>query len=333
MNNTTQQPLVSVIIPNYNHSQFLEQRIESVLCQDFRSFELLILDDASTDNSVDIIKDYAKRYGFRYFINNNNSGSPFAQWLKGINLSNGKYIWIAESDDYADSAFLSKILLRLEDDPELMLGYCQSYYINDQSRIIGSALKWTDPIDVDRWKYDYINDGRLESLNYLSARNTIPNASAVVFRKSAFPANSDIANMKLCGDWITWGRIIRKGKIYFCAEHLNYFRVHQNTVRAKLELKLIDRECFNAARDNLLSFEIPIEYRNELGARLCRSWLGTVHPFSAYLFNYVFLLINLKIFSAINFALRMILRQIKIALRVILRQIKKYILNIKNLSP
>ena len=100
---------VSVIIPNYNYARFLQQRIESVLAQTYTDYEIILLDDASTDDSVSILNHYKTNSRVTHLeINSVNTGSPFAQWQKGISLSRGKYIWIAESDDAAESFFLEK---------------------------------------------------------------------------------------------------------------------------------------------------------------------------------------------------------------------------------
>ncbi len=100
--------LVTVIVPNYNHAPYLKRRIESILNQTYQDLELIILDDCSNDNSIDIIKQYQNHKKISHIERNEkNSGSPFKQWQKGIELAKGEYIWIAESDDYADPEFLS----------------------------------------------------------------------------------------------------------------------------------------------------------------------------------------------------------------------------------
>ena len=94
---------VSVIIPNYNHAKFLKQRIDTVINQTYRDFEIIIIDDCSTDNSREIIEEYASRYHFiSGYFNTSNSGSPFTQWDSGVNKAKGEFIWIAESDDFAE---------------------------------------------------------------------------------------------------------------------------------------------------------------------------------------------------------------------------------------
>ncbi len=83
--------MISVIIPNYNHAFYLEQRIESILSQNFKDFEVIILDDKSTDNSKEIIEKYRNHppHISTIIYNEANSGSTFIQWNKGVSLSKG----------------------------------------------------------------------------------------------------------------------------------------------------------------------------------------------------------------------------------------------------
>ena len=104
-------PLVSVIIPNYNHAPFLKERIDSVLNQSFDNFEVIILDDKSTDHSKEVIESYRNHEKVVHIeYNSQNSGSTFKQWDKGLKLAKGEWIWIAESDDVAHPAFLSSTM-------------------------------------------------------------------------------------------------------------------------------------------------------------------------------------------------------------------------------
>lgn len=76
-------PTVSVIVPNYCHAPYLEQRIESILQQTFQDFELILLDDCSTDGSREILERYRNHPKVSgIFYNERNSGSPFKQWKK-----------------------------------------------------------------------------------------------------------------------------------------------------------------------------------------------------------------------------------------------------------
>ena len=109
------------------------------------------MDDASTDNSREIIQTYAHYPIFRFLFNETGNRSAFKQWQIGLENARGEYVWFAESDDCASPHFLSKLLPILESDKSLGLVYCQSYLIDPSSRVVGDAVQWTDDLDPLRW--------------------------------------------------------------------------------------------------------------------------------------------------------------------------------------
>lgn len=107
---------VSIILPNFNHGIYLKDRLDSIFNQTYQDFEVIILDDASTDNSLSILNAYKKHAKVSHFIvNTENSGSPFKQWKKGLTLAKGDFIWISESDDFCELNFLETQLKHLKD--------------------------------------------------------------------------------------------------------------------------------------------------------------------------------------------------------------------------
>ncbi len=129
-------PKVTVITPNYNHARYLPQRLESILNQTFQDFELIILDNASTDNSREVIESYKKDPRVRAIFNAENNGSTFKQWNLGLSHANGEYIWFAESDDYADPTLLATLVDRLDRHPNVGLAFCQSWAVDEDSNIL-----------------------------------------------------------------------------------------------------------------------------------------------------------------------------------------------------
>lgn len=130
-------PNISVIIPNYNHARFLKQRVNSVLQQTYQDFEVIIMDDNSSDHSKDIIEQYRNYPKISHIIyNETNSGSTFKQWKKGLELAKGEWIWIAESDDYADTDFLEQLLGFSTNDNNIQLIYCDSFSTNENSETL-----------------------------------------------------------------------------------------------------------------------------------------------------------------------------------------------------
>jgi glycosyltransferase involved in cell wall biosynthesis len=226
------EPRVSVIIPNYNHARYLRQRIDSVVRQTFQDFELILLDDCSTDESRSILREYASDPRVRLEFNEKNSGSTFKQWNKGVCLARGEYIWITESDDYADERFLERLVRILDEEPEVVFAYCRSWRVAADGRRDGFADTYLDGVDAHRWKADFRADGREECRDYLTQRNTVPNVSAVVFRKAAYRrAGGADERLQLCGDWKLWASMALMGKIAYVAEPLNYYRFHETSVR------------------------------------------------------------------------------------------------------
>ena len=118
--------MISVIIPNYNHNNYLKQRIDTVLNQTYQDFEIILLDDESKDDSkyvLELYKDHPKVS--HYIINETNSGSPFGMWQKGFDLAKGDIIWIAESDDWAESNFLETLVPKFENE-NVVVSHCIS---------------------------------------------------------------------------------------------------------------------------------------------------------------------------------------------------------------
>lgn len=235
-------PTVSVIIPNYNHGVFLDQRICSVLNQTYRDYEVIILDDCSEDNSREIIERYRLNNKVTNIVfNKTNSGSTFKQWERGIQLAKGRFVWIAESDDYADERFLETLLKGFDIDPKVVCVTCNSIIVDEHGEKIATTDAFFHDIDELRWRQDFLNSGEDEIERYLTIRNTIPNVSAVVFSKAAFDGISDstFKTLRLCGDWLFYIEVIKQGKIFYNSFALNYYREHGNTVRNNTKKDLV----------------------------------------------------------------------------------------------
>lgn len=256
--NSVKDVFVSVIIPNYNHAKYLRQRLDSVLGQTFTNFEVIILDDCSTDNSIDIIETYRSNPKIsQIVVNKQNSGSPFLQWNKGIQLAKGDWIWIAESDDWCEPVFLEELVKKLNHD--VSLAFCQSIVINQDGKKIWQT-KWRIDYEEIPGK-DFIHD-------YLSRGNYIVNASMCVFGKKFYEqVSSEFTRYKFIGDWVLWLELAALGKIVVLGKQLNYFRKHDGDVSGKaFRQGLGYQECFSFF-DRLDKDEvIPANDRKEIFA-------------------------------------------------------------------
>ena len=232
-------PLVSVIIPNYNHSAFLRERMESVLNQTYANFEVIIMDDCSADNSRELIEEYRDHPKVAQIVyNEQNSGSTFKQWNKGIAIARAELIWIAESDDVAHPELLETLVAGLIKNKDVILSYCQSLRIDAQSKVFSNWLFKTEDLDKDLFLKDFVMDGHEYIDRFLIYRNTIPNVSAIVFKKESYlQAGGADASIKYVSDWLTWLKMLHNGKLFYSARMLNSFRyletgvIHSSEVR------------------------------------------------------------------------------------------------------
>lgn len=231
------RPLVSVIVPNYNHAAFLDERLASIRGQSMQDLELILLDDASTDDSVALLQRMADSYPrtTHLVVNERNSGSPFKQWQKGIALAKGTWIWIAESDDRCQPDILDRLLQHnAVHGDQLGLVYCQSRVIDAQGRPLGTMAAYTSVFDPDPFRTDLALSGRQFLQDYLKVKNVIPNASAVIFKKELVDDPAiwhGLDDLRMLGDWVLWTRLALRTDIGFIHAELNDFREHADVSR------------------------------------------------------------------------------------------------------
>ena len=217
--------MVSIIMPNYRHAAYLRQRLDSVFAQDYPNIEIILLDDASTDDSDAILQEYASRKQVKAYIRNeHNSGNTFLQWKKGFEYASGEYIWIAESDDVAAPNLLSTLVRKLDEGANL--AFCASEWIDSNGTPI--PRRSSRP-----WNKDFRMDGLTFAKNYLLGYNYICNASAVVWRKRALANVTDThLAFRASGDRLFWIELAMQGDVCYVAEKMNYFRQHTQKVSA-----------------------------------------------------------------------------------------------------
>ena len=231
-NDAVRSPMVSVIVPNYNHAKYLPERLESVFSQTYADYEVILLDDGSTDGSAALLEACrANPHVSHVELNPKNSGGyPFAQWEKGIRLAKGKYVWIAESDDRAEPTFLEKAVAAIEAHPAARICIVGSHVIDSEGKRMDFPQfdVWETPGGV----YEYVSD------YFLSKRmlycNSVYNASMALFkREGCLDIDQAFRTMRYCGDCLFWIEQIKKGSVVEVREKLNYFRKHDTNTTSQ----------------------------------------------------------------------------------------------------
>lgn len=226
-------PTVSVIVPNYNYARFLKMRMDSIINQTFTDYEIILLDDASSDNSRDIISQYKNLPQLSAIVfNEKNTGLPFLQWKRGIELAKGKYIWIAEADDLSKPDFLYNAVAALENNPNAVYAFTGSVAIDgDNNNIDFDYDRWDDKKHNLRLNTSHTHDGDDFVIHNQYWKCYVYNASATVFRRDAFfPADdfSECFKMRNSGDWMFWSIMAAKGDVIEIYKKLNLIRRHNS---------------------------------------------------------------------------------------------------------
>lgn len=264
---------VSVIMPNYNHSAYLPERLESILGQHFSDFEVILLDDHSSDNSPEILQKYASDPRVVHFLkNDSNSGSTFIQWERGLNLAQGEYIWIAESDDIADPTFLSEAVRVLETRPDVGVVFTSSVWINEKS----SEIHRPDHESGDReWS------GRELLCSEFLNGPLVYNASSAVFRKSLAEKVDFkvLRTFRYTGDWLFWVQVAADTRVARLDKRLNFFRRHSGNVSFRSEREgLLFSEGFRVIRYIYEHYPVPFLTRRKTALRWARKLPATGTP-------------------------------------------------------
>jgi glycosyltransferase involved in cell wall biosynthesis len=219
-------PLVSVIIPNYNHAPYLRKRIDTILAQTWSELEVIIIDDCSTDDSRNIIETYRHHPRITQIIyNTTNGGTPFKQWKRGIEAAAGEWINIAESDDWCEPTHLETIMLGILQKPDCIFGFGQTFTVVNNNEFINVPR----PVALHQW-----HDGKTFLKTRVIYGEPIT-AGMVIFKKSAYESSLDFENYRTAGDQKFYMHLVHKGVVFESGAILHYCRRHGTNTNSKPE--------------------------------------------------------------------------------------------------
>lgn len=220
-------PLISVIMPVYNAGEYLVPAIESIMNQNYKNFEFIIIDDASTDDSWKTIRAYQKRYpkiitAIRLKKNLNAGGDTCANIA--LSLATGKYIARMDADDISHPDRLEKQVTYLESHRDIFLVGSNAYVINKSGNTIGEK---TEPLTHTEIKKQYFTFHPLIHPSTMFRRTTKGKAFSYKLRYSAN------------NDYYTFFSLLCEGYRYAnLSEKLLYYRIHgQNDTFVNMKQK------------------------------------------------------------------------------------------------
>lgn len=230
---TMEPPLVSVIMPVYNGERFIEAALRSALGQDFSDFEIVVLDDGSTDASAGIAREYARMHPrhVRYFRQEN--GGFCAARNAAIAAARGRYLALLDCDDLWMPQHLSHAIEALESDPQTVLIHANVRFIDENGAVLAEFLhkeRWA------QWGHDPFKAILLRYEHVACATTVFPRALAVEL------GGFDLRYSGLgCEDRDLWLRLALRGKVRHLPYHAADYRVHGGGVSRRRERMLCGR--------------------------------------------------------------------------------------------
>ncbi|WP_157014691.1 glycosyltransferase [Mesorhizobium xinjiangense] len=223
------QPKISVIVPNFNHARFLERRIDSILAQSYRNFEIIILDDCSSDDSRNIIESYRTRFPnlIRAIFNEKNSGNVFRQWRKGVENSEGDLAWICESDDFCEPDFLANLVPYFRDrSVNIAFGCIQ--FCNSEGKPQAGLDQYREGAEGGIWNEPLVRPAHRWFVGGFGVNNVIANVGGCIWRRQDLPSSvwEEAETFSVVGDWFLYCHLAQGGQIVFDPAAIAYFRQH-----------------------------------------------------------------------------------------------------------
>lgn len=266
-----QTGMVSVVVASYNHAEYLEERMNSLIAQTYQNLEILVIDDCSTDDSVEILRLYEAHPMVKLIIRKNNGG-----WVtvsnQGVENSSGEFILFANCDDSCDPRMIERLVEGLQKNPTAGISFCRSLMINEDSEIIGDDFKGRERSFRVRCKNDVLLSQR-EMSKFLLNSCVIPNLSAALFRRSCYENCGGLTpHYKVCSDWDIFFKIADESDVFYVKEALNNFRQHQTTIRNSTKEKILYEEIISLLLNRIISLDLTFWERIKFRVHVMYLW-------------------------------------------------------------
>jgi glycosyltransferase involved in cell wall biosynthesis len=269
--------LVSVIVASYNHAEYLVQRMGSLLAQTYENFEIIVIEDVSPDNSLEVLRQYENNPRVELVVRERNGG-----WVEvsnqGIGLARGEFILFANCDDACQPQLLERLVAAMDANPSAAIAFCRSVLVDEHDCVLGEDFSRREAAFQRFCATDRLISGAKMS-RFLLNSCVIPNLSAALFRKrSLVEAGGFSSEYRVCSDWDLFFRVAARHDAAYLSEPLNQFRQHPTTIRSITKERDVNEEYFRLLLGYLgrldLSFGERCRYRTHI------MYLWTIHLIS-----------------------------------------------------
>jgi glycosyltransferase involved in cell wall biosynthesis len=254
---------VSIVVPSYNYERYLREAIESVLSQSFRDWELIIVDDGSSDASVEVIRSYQESHPERIRLHEHQDGENHGlsrTYRLGFENSRGDYVALLEADDFwhdPDSlAARVEVLDRHRDVSVVYSGVEMSGEEAVKKKLRGDIRKWKLP-------YADLEDRAFYAFPFLLEKNLVLTCSCAMMRRSLLERIDPMTSHDAWFDWWMLAQLSVMGKFFYIADKKTTWRVHRTSYihRFNSQIDLYQESC--AFLDRIFEFMKTYSKRDE----------------------------------------------------------------------
>jgi glycosyltransferase involved in cell wall biosynthesis len=271
------QKQASLVVASYNHANFLSRRMDSLVGQTYADVDILVIDDKSPDNSVEILQLYSSQPRVRLVLREENGG-----WVtvsnQGVDMSCGEYVLFANCDDDCAPRMVERLVDALQRHPTAGIAFCRSWMVDEQDRVLGDDFSIRESKFRERCSNDTLLSGQ-EASRFLLHSCVIPNLSAALFRRECFDRVGKLSSAyRVCCDWDLFFRVAAEYDVAYVSEPLNRFRQHQQTIRSVTKEKVVYEEYFRLLLGEIRRLDLSLVERVRYRTHVMYLW--TVHLFS-----------------------------------------------------
>jgi glycosyltransferase involved in cell wall biosynthesis len=237
-------PKISIVFTSYNHKEYLKQALDGLMNQSFKDFELIIIDDCSTDDSQETLMLYTGDPRVKLHLLDKNTGSYVNSSNLGASYATADYIIFAQCDDVAESNLLEALYNVISQNQNIGVVFSRSRLIDQANNFITIDYEYQESKFKKHCSQDCLITGR-QMIDFLSQACVIPNLSAAMIRRDLYVKIGGLStDFKVLADWNFWLEAANITDFFYIANCLNNFRQHNNTIRSNIRNSIQIHEIF-----------------------------------------------------------------------------------------
>jgi len=269
---------ISIIMASYNYANYIKQAIDSILNQTYKNWELIIVDDGSLDNSLEIINNYVENNeNISFYKHENGLNKGLSATLQlGLSKATGDYIAFLESDDYWTENHLEEKVKILKSNPAIK-------FIFNQTQLFGDAEVIKDHLEKTNYASNLVD--RPDSYEYMPfsflEMSVVGTFSSMMIEKNVINECNFNTPYGPYLDWWLCHQIAIKHKMYFLNKKLTYWRLHKksytNEKYSKQNQQKIDnyfRKLYQNYILNLSQLKVPPKNKFNFLILICLKWIA-----------------------------------------------------------